>query len=128
MLFDFLIAVLVACLAGMGVGGGGLLVIWLVLVRDLPSPTAQGINLVFFTVSALCSLPIHFRKRTFPVRRLLFLTASAIPGVLIGCHLASMLSEEAARRGFGYFLLLTGAVQLYRQIKTHFALDYRKKS
>ena len=30
----------------MGIGGGGLLVIWLVFVHHMPSPTAQGINLV----------------------------------------------------------------------------------
>ena len=117
---DFLTAVLIASLAGMGIGGGGLLVIWFVLVRNMPSPTAQGINLVFFIVSALCALPVHMRKRTFHLRRLLFLLASAIPGVLIGCQLASVLPETAARRCFGYFLLLSGILQGYRQIKAQF--------
>jgi len=118
--FDSLIGMAVASLAGMGIGGGGLLVIWLVLARHLPSQGAQGINLIFFLVSAAASLPIHLKKRTFPTRRLLFLTAAAIPGVFVGCHLASVLSENGARRAFGYFLLLSGGMQLYRWTKTRF--------
>lgn len=120
MILDFLIAVLVACLAGMGVGGGGLLVIWLVLVRALPSPAAQGQNLLFFLVSAAFALPVHLRRRSLSAPALVFLTLAAVPGVFLGCHLASMLPEHLLRRGFGYFLLLSGGMQLYRQIKTRF--------
>ena len=90
MIFDCFIGLLVAALAGMGIGGGGLLVIWLVLIKHLPSPTAQGINLLFFIISALCALPIHIKRRM------------------------------TARRCFGYFLLLSGAMQGYRQIKAQF--------
>ena len=127
-----LIAVLIAALSGMGVGGGGLLVIWLVLVMELPSGTAQGINLLFFVVSALSALPIHLRQRKFPTKLLVILTASAIPGVFVGCHLASFLSEALMRRVFGYFLLLSGGGQLYRALHRaqhrHFTLDYQNKS
>ena len=87
-LIDFAAAVSTAALAGMGIGGGGLLVIWLVFIHQMPSQTAQGINLVFFVVSALCALPIHARKRKLPLRLILFLTAAALPGVWIGCQIA----------------------------------------
>ena len=119
-ILDFLISVLVASLAGMGIGGGGLLVIWLVLVREMPSQSAQAVNLVFFVVSAVCALPIHLKRRSLDAHRILFLTASAIPGVWVGCQLASVLPETAARRCFGYFLLLSGIMQAYRQIKAQF--------
>ena len=123
-----LLAVFIAALSGMGVGGGGLLVIWLVLIAKLPSRTAQSINLVFFVISAFSALPVHLRHRTFPKGQLLLLTAAAIPGVFVGCHLASCLSEDVTRRIFGYFLLLSGGMQLYRQLRCHFPLDYQKKS
>ena len=118
--WDFAAAVPIAMLAGMGIGGGGLLVIWLVLIRQTPTSYAQAVNLVFFAVSALCALPIHIKKRKLPTRDILFLTAAALPGVWVGCQLASVLSDDAVRRCFGYFLLLSGAMQLYRQIKTQF--------
>ena len=62
-IINVLLAVLIAALSGMGVGGGGLLVIWLVLIMDMPSRTAQGINLVFFVISALAALPVHLLRR-----------------------------------------------------------------
>lgn len=120
MIVDCFIGLLVAALAGMGVGGGGLLVIWLVLIRHLPTPAAQGINLVFFIISALCALPIHIRQRTLSLRTILTITVIALPGVWIGCQLASVLPEMTARRCFGYFLLLSGIMQGYRQIKAQF--------
>lgn len=119
-LLDFLIAVLVASLAGMGIGGGGLLVIWLVLVKNMPAQASQAVNLAFFIVSAVCALPIHIKKRKLHARNILFLTAAAIPGVWVGCQMASVLPEAAARRLFGYFLLLSGIMQGYRQIKAQF--------
>lgn len=119
-LLDFLIAVLVASLAGMGIGGGGLLVIWLVLVKTMPAQASQAVNLAFFIVSAVCALPIHIKKRKLHARNILFLTAAAIPGVWVGCQMASVLPEAAARRFFGYFLLLSGIMQGYRQIKAQF--------
>ena len=53
---DFIAGLLCAVLAAMGVGGGGLLVIYLTLVKELPQLYAQGINLLFFLPSALVSL------------------------------------------------------------------------
>ena len=120
MIFDCFIGLLIAALAGMGIGGGGLLVIWLVLIKHLPSPTAQGINLLFFIISALCALPIHIKRRTLSLRTILVMTSIALPGVWIGCQLAAVLPEMTARRCFGYFLLLSGAMQGYRQIKAQF--------
>ena len=92
-ILQFLIGILIASLAGMGVGGGGLLVIWLIFIANMSAPTAQGINLVFFIVSALCALPLHIKKRRLPWSRILFYTATALPGAWIGCRLASVLPE-----------------------------------
>lgn len=127
-ILQFLIGILIASLAGMGVGGGGLLVIWLVFIANMSAPTAQGINLVFFIVSALCALPLHIKKRRLPWSKILFYTLTALPGAWIGCRLASVLPEMTARRCFGYFLLVSGTFQLYRQLKRNFSLDERFKS
>ena len=67
---NILIAVLIAALSGMGVGGGGLLVIWLVLTAGMPAPTAQGINLLFSSYPHLPLCPYisdggHCRRDIF---------------------------------------------------------------
>ena len=52
------VILLIAALMGMGVGGGGLLVLALVWLFDIPQRTAQGINLAAFVVSAASSMLI----------------------------------------------------------------------
>ena len=114
---DFLVALAVSALAGMGVGGGGLLVIWLVFANNFPTQTAQGINLLFFLPSALAAMPLHLRCRRIPRRYVTALTLSALPGVFTGCHLAQQISADAARRCFGFFLLVSGLMILLRQLR-----------
>ena len=59
MLFTILITFLLAALSGMGVGGGGLFVIYLSLFTNTPQLTAQGMNLLFFLLSLqLLDLPL----------------------------------------------------------------------
>lgn len=118
---DFLIGTAIAALAGMGIGGGGLLVIWLVLIRGMPSTAAQGINLLFFILSAACALPVHRKRRILPRPLIGWLLLAAVPGVFLGCRLADCLSQDDARRCFGYFLLLSGLWQMLRTVRGVFS-------
>ena len=55
-MIDFFAGVLIASLAGMGIGGGGLLVLYLVFVKGAEQLGAQGLNLVFFICAAASSV------------------------------------------------------------------------
>ena len=46
-LWDILAAFLVAVLAGMGIGGGGLLIIYLTIIRNTDPAAARFENLIF---------------------------------------------------------------------------------
>ncbi len=50
---DILAVILSAAVSAMGLGGGGVLILYLTLVRDVPQLEAQGINLLFFTPAPL---------------------------------------------------------------------------
>ena len=47
-IFGAAIATLIAILSGLGVGSGGLLVIWLTLALGVDAQMARGLNLLFF--------------------------------------------------------------------------------
>ena len=113
-MLSFLIASVIALLSGMGVGGGGLLVLWLSLVLSWETRQAQGLNLLFFCVSASASLPVHLARRSPDKKRALLLTLSAVPGVFAGCALASRLPTGVIGKCFGIFLLVTGGVSVIR--------------
>ena len=50
---SFIVALITSVLSGLGIGGGGLLVIYLAFFTDTPQITAQGINLLFFIFSSI---------------------------------------------------------------------------
>lgn len=49
----FAVAAILGFLAGLGVGGGSLLVLWLTLAVGMEHPQARIINLMFFIPSAV---------------------------------------------------------------------------
>lgn len=112
---DWIAALGIALLSGMGVGSGGLLVIYLTLVRDTPQLTAQGLNLLFYLVSAAASLPLHAaRRRLFPAI-ILPLAAGGLCGAWIGSAVAPALDPTLLRRLFGGMLILSGGIVLLRR-------------
>ena len=52
MLIVLIASFVIALLTGLGVGGGGLFVVFLNMFTDIPQIKVQGINLLFFIFSA----------------------------------------------------------------------------
>ena len=107
----WLLILVIAALMGMGVGGGGLLVLALVWLFDVPQRTAQGINLAAFVVSAASSMLIHLRRRRVD----LHLLWGALPGCLgafFGARLAARLPSATLRILLGGLLTVAGVVGL----------------
>ena len=95
-------------LAGIGVGGGSLLILWLTLVLKVSSAAARGINLLFFIPSALIACFFRWKQGVLKWKTLL-------PAILAGCISAGVLSWVSCildtgllKKAFGVLLLLTG--------------------
>ena len=104
-------------LAGCGIGGGGLIVIYLTFVKDLNQVNAQGINLLFFVFSAAASLTVHLRKRKINFPLVAVLSSSGVVGSFLGSHTASVLPPFALRKMFGVMLIISGTITVIRIIK-----------
>lgn len=117
MLFTLLITFLLAALSGMGVGGGGMFVIYLSLFTDTPQLTAQGMNLLFFLLSSGASLTIHLQKRTIYPSAVLVMAAFGMLGALVGAACSAHLPQELLRKIFGAMLIVSGILAL-RQKET----------
>ena len=99
-------------LAGLGVGGGSLLILWLTLVVGIAPSTARMINLLFFLTAAGAVSMFRWRKGTLPIKRLL-------PAIIAGCIFAAIFSwlqryihTELTDKLFGILLLGTGLKEL----------------
>lgn len=113
MIASLLAAFLTAALAGMGVGGGGLLVLYLAFFSPFSQQEAQGINLLCFLCSAGAALFIHLKKRRLRLPVLAVLAAAALVTAVPGCLLAGRISSSLLRRLFGGLMTLCGLLSLF---------------
>lgn len=112
---DMIGALLCAILAGTGVGGGGLFVIYLTVIKNTPQVSAQALNLVFFISAALAALPYHLKRRHVNVKLILICASLGIIGTLLGGVCRQKLPERLLRRLFGGGLILVGLRSFFRK-------------
>lgn len=100
-------------LAGLGVGGGSLLILWLTLVLNLDHMVARNINLLFFIPSALIASFFRWKQGSLNIR-------SVLPAVVLGCicslifsKISSSIDVGVIKRLFGFLLLITGVREVF---------------
>ena len=106
-------AAILGFLAGLGVGGGSLLMIWLTVVAGLNYTDARTINLLFFLPSAAIATVYHHKQGSVEIKKIL-------PAILCGCITAALFSwlgnridTELLKKFFGGLLLITGLRELF---------------
>lgn len=116
MLNSFPIAILTGAilgfLAGIGTGGGSLLLLWLTLVIGIDSVVARTVNLLFFLTAAGSVSVLRLKKGKLHLKKIL-------PGILAGCISAAIFSilgmyldSVLLQKAFGVLLLFTGFREL----------------
>ena len=106
------VAFLIAILSGLGVGSGGLFVIWLVSAYGVSAPQARGMNLLFFVFSASAALILHCFKKRVDISLIFKLSLFALIGTLLGTFVSRYVSATLLRQIFGGFLILAGLYSL----------------
>ena len=117
---NFIIPFLISLLMGMGIGGGGLFIVYLTAFLSIPQTTAQGTNLIFFIISAVSALIIHIRKRKFYPMQIIIMVGFGVLGSYIFSHLANMIDPDIPRTILGYILIIGGGVSIFSAIKSFF--------
>ena len=111
-LFGAAIATLIAILSGLGVGSGGLLVIWLTMIGGIDAERARGLNLLFFVFSAGAALIVHsIRGRVKPALALITSLFACI-GALVGSYIGMRINAYLLKKIFGGMLTLSGSYYL----------------
>lgn len=106
------VATVLGFLAGLGVGGGSLLVLWLTLVVGMEHPYARILNLMFFIPSAVITCLFRWKQGVLDMKKVL-------PAILAGCIAAGLFSWITRyleigfiKKLFGGLLLITGIREL----------------
>ena len=115
---DILVMLALSAAAGCGLGGGGLLVVYLTLVKEADQVVAQALNLLFYILSATSSTFANRQKtdKSF-IRAAVFCSVIALPGAYLGALARGIVSDSALRVFFGIFLIVAGLTVGFSSIK-----------
>lgn len=98
--------------AGMGMGGGTVLIPILTLLVSIDQHAAQGINMLSFLPAAIVAIFIHRREGRIDFKDCIPIIITGVIGAIGGSMLAMVVSSEWLKRIFGIFLLGLAVIQL----------------
>lgn len=108
-----LASVCAGLLGALGLGGGGVLLLYLTLWAGVGQLEAQGINLLFFLPTGLLAVVLHTKAGLISWRTALPAVATGVAGVFLGSYLAQAVGEAGLRKIFGLLVLILGIRELF---------------
>lgn len=108
---------LIALLTGLGVGSGGLYILYLTLIKDLPQAEAQGINLLFFITATVAAATVNILKKRISFSALFLLVPFGIFGAVLGCYAASVIDTKVLSVMFGILIAAVGLLGFFKLMK-----------
>lgn len=112
--------------AGMGMGGGTLLIPVLIIFFNIAQQQAQGINLLAFIPCALVSLIIHIKNKLVNFKIGLPILFTGIVASVLASVLAINTNSKLLQIMFGVFLLVVGIYQATSTIVSIIKVKFRK--
>lgn len=106
-----------AFVASMGLGGGGVLMLYLSAFTNISQLKAQGINLIFFLPIGLASIITHLKNRLINIKVALFMVIGAVPFAALGASLSPLVSQDLLRKILAVFLMFLGAREFVNSFK-----------
>ncbi|MEA2681768.1 MAG: uncharacterized protein QOK05_96 [Chloroflexota bacterium] len=117
LVISLVLGLAVGVLSGaLGVGGGGVMVPFLVLLLAIDQATAQGTSLLAIIPTALSGAYGHFRQGVVNLRLCALLGATGVVGAVVGAAAALHLEHRRLREIFAVYLLFAGIQALRRAV------------
>ena len=107
-----IIGIISGVIAGMGMGGGTLLIPMLTLLMSVDQNLAQGINLIVFIPMAIVVCVIYFINKLVDFKNFLLIVIPAVIVSVLGSLVSFSVDKYVLRLIFGLFILLLGLIQL----------------
>ena len=118
---SFVIAVAVGAvcgvLSGFGIGGGSLLVLYMINFTAFNQQTIQGINLVYFLPTATFALISHVKNKMVDFKVALPTVLAGVFATAVSSFAATTISAEILKKAFGVFLICIGVREVFSKKK-----------
>ena len=100
-------------LTGAGIGGGTLLLVYLTNFGGMEQRQAQGINLLYFLLTAPLALYGHLKNGLVDKPLALRAGAAGVAAAALTAWLTAGLDTDLLRRAFGVFTVLVGLREVF---------------
>lgn len=107
-----LIGIISGIIAGMGLGGGTLLIPLLTIFMSVSQPLAQGINLIVFVPMAIIVSVIYIKNKLINFKYYFVIAIPAVIVAFVGALVSFQASKQLLKIVFGCFVGVIGIVQL----------------
>ena len=112
-----LFGVLIGLVTGfLGAGGGFLLIPALVILMKLPMKEAIGTSLLIIALNSLIGFLGDIGRHPIDWTFIIIVSMIAIAGVFIGGYFNQKVNADKLKKGFGWFVLITGLYIIFREI------------
>ena len=112
-MIEFLIGFLCFLCAGMGLGGGALLIPLLVNFFDFPQGSAQYVGLIAYIPASICAVIYGLKNKDLQYAKILPLIPLGLLGAFLGAFFAMKIQGEQLRKLYGIFMIFFGAYMLF---------------
>ena len=116
-IFDIIAAIVSGMAASLGIGGGGILIIYLTLFASMEQLKAQGLNLLFFIPCGIIAIIIHLKNKLIVKEYSVLLISGGVVGALVGNYLATVINTAILSKIFAVFIILIGLRELLTKPK-----------
>lgn len=116
-IFDIIAAIVSGMAASLGIGGGGILIIYLTLFASMEQLKAQGLNLLFFIPCGIIAIIIHLKNKLIVKEYSVLLISGGVVGALVGNYLATIINTAILSKIFAVFIILIGLRELLTKPK-----------
>ena len=104
-------------LAGCGVGGGTLLLLYMTALGGIGFSDAKWINLLFFIVTAIIALISHVKNKLIDYRATIICALCGIATAVPAALFAQTLKEGALSKIFGALFIVAGIREVFAKNK-----------
>lgn len=117
MILNIIAGLLSGIIGAMGFGGGGILILYLTMFRNVPQLNAQGINLIFFIPSAIIALIQHTKNKLIDWKTALKYIGFGLAGLFAGYIFLKFIEENTVKYIFSVILIIMGIKELFSDNK-----------
>ena len=117
-----LFGLIAGIIAGLGMGGGTILILLLSVFLGQDQHVAQATNLIFFIPTSIAAIYTNLKYKNVNLKLALTVSSFGVLGAIIGATISSAINSAILKKFFAVFILIIAIYEIYRLF-----MEYKKK-